>query len=74
MRDDNNDPSFPAGTPESFVVSEHAAVGTVVGTVRGSDVDSNDILTHELTPDTTNAANADKFAIDMATGRITVAG
>ena len=72
--DDNNVPEFPAGTAMSFIVSEHAAVGTYIGTVRGSDNDSNDILSHILTPDTANAANAGKFAIDMATGRITVAG
>ena len=73
VRDENNDPSFPAGTPEMFVVTEHAVVGTVVGTVRGSDVDSSDILTHELTA-TANTENDGKFKIDMATGRITVAG
>ena len=72
--DDNNLPSFPAGTPRSFTVSEHAAVGTVIGTVRGSDDDSDDILSHILTTDDDVPVNADKFAIDMATGRITVAG
>ena len=45
----NNDPEFPAGTANSFIVSEHAAVGTYIGTVRGSDNDSNDILSHRLT-------------------------
>ena len=72
-------PSFPAGTARSFIVSEHAAVGTYIGTVRGSDDDSNDILSHELapgddtdSPDNSNR-NAGKFAVDMATGRITVA-
>ena len=73
VRTENNVPSFPAGTPRSFTVTEHAAVGTVIGTVRGSDDDSSDILTHTLTPDDTNAANAGKFSIDQATGRITVA-
>ena len=79
VRTDNNAPGFPAGTPVSFTLGEHVAVGTVVGTVRGSDIDSSDILSHELDPaddsggpDSSNR-NADKFAIDMATGRITVA-
>ena len=65
---DNNPPEFPNGTPDSFNVREDAPVGTVVGTVRGSDNDSNDILSHEL-----GGANASLFAIDIATGRITVA-
>ena len=71
VRADNNPPSFPAGTAEMFVVTEHAAVGTNVGTVRGSDVDSSDILTHELTA-ATGTENVGKFKIDPATGRITV--
>ena len=67
----NNDPLFPASVtaPVVFKVSEHVAVGTVIGTVRGSDVDSSDILSHELTA---TGDNAGKFAIDIATGRITV--
>ncbi len=69
---DNNAPSFPAGTPTSFTVAEHAAVGTVIGTVRGADVDTSDILTHSLTA-TTGTVNVGKFSIDQATGRITVA-
>ena len=48
-------------------MGEHAPIGMVLGTVRASDVDSSDILTHELTE-----GNASLFAIDMATGRITV--
>ena len=48
----NNDPSIPAGTPTSFTVAEHAAVGTIIGTVRGADVDTSDILSHELPPET----------------------
>ncbi len=67
----NNDPLFPASVtaPVVFKVSEHVAVGTVIGTVRGSDVDSSDILSHELTANNTSDG---KFAIDIATGRITV--
>ena len=71
VRAANNDPSIPAGTPTTFTVAEHAAVGTVIGTVRGADVDTSDILSHTLT-DGTGDANAGKFAIDMATGRISV--
>ena len=71
VRSANNRPTFPAGTPNSFTVSEHVAVGTVIGTVRGGDTDSADILSHVLTA--TGAPNVDKFAIDIATGQIKVA-
>ena len=63
----NNVPQIPVGTPTSFTVAEHAAVGTVIGTVRGADTDTNDILTHELGGD-----DASLFKIDQATGQITV--
>ena len=66
--DDNNPASFPNGTPDAFTVREDAAVGTVVGTVRGSDVDSSDVLSHRLT----GTADDSLFNIDIATGRITV--
>ena len=46
---DNNAPLFPDGTPTGFTVREDAAVGTVLGTVTGSDVDGIDVLTHALT-------------------------
>ena len=72
VRADNNVPQFPAGTPTSFTLGEHVAVGTVVGTVRGSDTDSGDILSHEL-GDVSGGDDAALFKIDMATGRITVA-
>ena len=67
--DDNNAPLFPDGTPSSFTVREDATVGTVVGTVTGSDVDSNDVLTHALTG---TGQDDGLFKIDQATGRITV--
>ena len=67
VRTANNVPQIPVGTPTSFSVAEHAAVGTVIGTVRGADTDSSDILTHALGGD-----DASLFKIDQATGRITV--
>ena len=66
--DDNNAPLFPNGTPDSFTVREDAAVASVVGTVRGSDVDSSDVLTHRLTGDNDDSL----FDINMVTGQITV--
>ena len=64
----NNDPGFGSETPTSFDVDEDAAVGTVVGTIGGSDLDSGDILSHALT-----ANPGDNFAIDIRSGEITVA-
>ena len=49
-------------------VAENAANGTVVGTVSGTDPDSGDTKTYSLT-DTA----AGRFAINSATGQITVA-
>ena len=66
----DNEPDFDEAT-HSFMVAEDAAVGTVVGTVRASDDDSADILSHEIT--TAIGVNAGKFEIDIATGVITVA-
>ena len=67
----NNPPQIPSNIPDPavFTVREDAVVGTVVGTVRGSDNDSGDILSHTL-----SGANASTFDIDPATGRITVDG
>ena len=67
---DNEDPAFGAQVTLEFEIPESAAVGTVVGTVRGSDDDTADILSHELTA--TGAADG-KFEIDIATGVIRVA-
>ena len=71
VRTANTVPAFPASVPNpvTFTVRENAPVGTVVGSVRASDVDSSDILSHEL-----GGTNASLFDIDIATGRITVAG
>ena len=43
---DNNLPAFGGQVPDAFNVQEDAAVGSVVGTVRAFDDDSNDILSH----------------------------
>ena len=67
----NNAPEFPSSVPDPvvFTVRENSAKGTVVGSVRASDNDSGDILSHELA-----GTNAGLFDIDIATGRITVDG
>jgi VCBS repeat-containing protein len=49
-------------------VTENATTGTVVGTVTGTDVDAGDTKTYSLT-DTAGG----RFAIDSATGQLTVA-
>jgi hypothetical protein len=49
-------------------IAENAANGTVVGTVTGSDPDAGTVLTYSLTD---NAGG--RFAINAATGQITVA-
>ena len=49
-------------------VDEHAASGTVIGTVSATDVDVGDTATYALTDDA-----GGRFAIDGATGVITVA-
>jgi Ca2+-binding RTX toxin-like protein len=49
-------------------VSENAVNGTVVGTVAGVDPDADAVLTYSLTNDA-----GGRFAIDAATGQITVA-
>lgn len=70
LTDVNETPSIPTG--QSFSVDEHAADGTVVGTVSASDSDlsaPNDTLTFGIDSGNTDGA----FAIDPATGEITVA-
>ena len=49
-------------------VNENASDGTVVGTASGSDVDVGDVLSYSLVDDA-----GGRFAIDSATGEITVA-
>ena len=69
--EDNNPPEYAFGTPSiapnGFSTPENIAVGTTIGTVAGSDNDS-DILSHRLT----GTEDDSLFDIDMATGRISV--
>ncbi|MEZ5931521.1 MAG: putative Ig domain-containing protein [Alphaproteobacteria bacterium] len=55
-------------TLSSAGVDENAAAGTVVGTAAGSDADAGDVLSYALTDDA-----GGRFAIDAASGEITVA-
>jgi Raf kinase inhibitor-like YbhB/YbcL family protein len=55
---------------QSFAVDENSAVGAVVGGVVASDADAGQTLTYAITAG--NTGNA--FAIDPATGQVTVAG
>lgn len=65
LTDVNEQPTINSPT---FVVAENAAVGTPVGSVVGSDVDTSQTLTYAITAG--NTGNA--FAINAATGQITV--
>jgi hypothetical protein len=64
---DVNDP--PTVDDQSFAVGENSALGTVVGTVTASDQDTGQSLSYAITAGNTGGA----FAIDSATGEITVA-
>jgi Ca2+-binding RTX toxin-like protein len=60
----------PAGaTLATATVAENSLAGTVVGTVVGSDPDAQDTLTYSLVDDA-----GGRFAIDAASGALTVAG
>ncbi|MHC1775972.1 MAG: cadherin domain-containing protein, partial [Lentimicrobium sp.] len=58
------------GEDQSFVVAEHVATGTQVGTVVADDPDNGQTLTYNIVGGNTNNA----FAIAPATGLLTVAG
>ncbi|HET6422321.1 MAG TPA: cadherin repeat domain-containing protein [Planctomycetaceae bacterium] len=58
----------PTVNSPTFVLAENSAVGTVVGSVVGADVDAGQMLTYAITAG--NASGA--FAINAATGEITV--
>ena len=60
----------PLVNDQAFTVNENSAAGTVVGTVQAYDVDPGQTLTYVITSGNTNNA----FAINSATGQITVAG
>lgn len=59
----------PVVDDQTFAVDEHSAVGTVVGTVAFTDEDVDDAHTFAIT----GGNEAGAFAIDAATGAITVA-
>ncbi|MCX5671075.1 MAG: cadherin domain-containing protein, partial [Planctomycetota bacterium] len=63
-----NDP--PVVADQSFDVDENAALTTAVGTVVATDPDAGEVLSYAITAGNTGGA----FAIDSATGEITVAG
>lgn len=63
----SNDP--PAIANQAFSVNENSALGTVVGTVAATDPNAGQTLTYAITGGNPSAA----FAIDPATGQITVA-
>ena len=62
----NNPPTFDEAIV-TFTIAEDTAVGTVVGTVKATDGDADDILSHVLGGD-----DASSFKVDIATGEITV--
>ena len=59
----------PAASDASFGLAENSANGTVVGSVSASDPDAGDTLSYAITGGDPTGA----FAIDSATGEITVA-
>lgn len=59
----------PVDQDQSFAINENSAGGTVVGTVAASDPDAGQTLSYSITAGNTNGA----FAINAATGQITVA-
>ena len=65
-------PGF-VGVPYMFAVSVNAAVGAAVDTVTATDAEGGDV-TYALTGGHTNSDGDAVFAIDAASGAITVAG
>ena len=66
---DNNDPDFALDGDYTRELPEDTAVGANVGApVRATDANSSDILTYVL-----SGTHEDSFAIDQASGQITVA-
>lgn len=66
-----NDPPVnhaPIASDAAFQLAENSVAGTIVGTVSASDVDAGQSLTFQITSG--NSSNA--FAIDAASGQITV--
>lgn len=63
------DNSAPQVNSDTWTLAENAAAGTLVGTVVASDPDAGQTLSYSIVGGNTNGA----FAIDPATGAITVA-
>jgi len=61
--------NVPVIASQTFSVNENSPVGTVVGTVVATDADAGQTLTYTITGGNPSGA----FAIDSATGQITVA-
>ncbi|MBB5207982.1 beta strand repeat-containing protein [Chiayiivirga flava] len=59
----------PTLDPQTFTLAENSAAGTAVGSIAGTDPDAGQTLTYAITGG--NTGNA--FAIDAATGAISVA-
>ncbi|KAA0146321.1 hypothetical protein FNF29_08136 [Cafeteria roenbergensis] len=75
VRDVNEAPSMAEDTFE-FKVAENAVMGTQIDFVRAADVDDGDVLTWSMrvvSTGTMAAAGAGDFAINPATGALTVA-
>lgn len=64
---DENSPPMVAGA--AWTIPENSAAGMVVGTVQASDPDAGQTLTYTIVSGNVNGA----FAIDVATGKLTVA-
>ena len=62
----NEAPTMQTG---AFSIAENAAIGTVVGSVSGTDPDASDSLSYSIVGGNSNGA----FAINAATGKLTVA-
>lgn len=60
---------LPVVGPQTFTLNENASVGTVVGGIIATDVDTGAILTYSIVGGNSSGA----FAIDATTGIITVA-
>ena len=60
---------LPVIAPQGFTVNENSTTGTLVGTVIASDIDAGAVLTYAIDAGNSNGA----FAIDSATGQVTVA-
>jgi len=67
LNDKNEAPTIAAN--QSFLINENSASGTAIGTIAASDADAGQTLTYALVGSSLDGA----FAVDSATGQITVA-